>query len=251
MALGFSHHESTSTRTQNRRCRTRRAARRSSLAALAFLGLFAAAPARAFDDFGDADYTKKWEESETSPSWIVSPALYGGFLDPLDNYPKFENFISGGLDLYIRPPLPQFPRWADKLMGRISLNYFPLKVPKEARGVMEDIYSVDFSVLYRLTKFTGRPESSRWVPFLGGGVGIYQDEIRTNHPALSAYGELKSRETYMGLNASGGFMLPCLGKIRLVPEVRYHALKVEHGDWATHISYQLGLAYWIPDRIEE
>jgi hypothetical protein len=134
MALGFSHHEPT-TRTQNRRCRTRRASRRPSLAALAFLAAFAAAPLRAFDDdFGDTDYTKKWEEAETGPSWIFTPAVYGGYLDPLDKYPRFENFVSGGLDIYVRPPVAQFPNWADKLVGRISFNYFPWKCPKRCAG---------------------------------------------------------------------------------------------------------------------
>ncbi|MBK7208074.1 MAG: hypothetical protein IPH91_07335 [Elusimicrobia bacterium] len=249
MALGFSHHDST-TRTQDRRCRTRRAARRSSLAALAFLALFSTAPLRAFEEEDD-DLVKKWQESETKSSWVLSPALYGGYLDPLDGYPRFESFASGGLDLYVRPPLPQFPNWADKLVGRISFNYFPLEAPKEVRGVMEDIYSIDFSVLYRLTRFQGKPDHLRWVPFLGGGIGVYQDVIKSEHPAFSSLGQIKQRETYMGLNGSAGFMLPCLGPIRLIPEVRYHALKKEHGEWATHISYQLGLAYWIPDRIEE
>lgn len=251
MALGFSHHESTSTRTQNRRCRTRRAARRSSLAALAFLAAFAAVPAQADPEDEDTNYTKKWADAEAGSSWVFSPALYGGYLDPLDGYPRFESFASGGLDIYVRPPVPQFPRATDKFIGRISFNYFPLQVPDEVRGVMEDIYSLDLSVLYRLTGFQGRPENSRWVPFVGGGIGVYQDVIKTNHPAFSAYGELKSRETYMGVNASGGFMLPCLGRLRLIPEVRYHAMKIENGEWATHISYQLGLAYWISDRVEE
>lgn len=250
MALGFSHHDST-TRTQNRRCRTRRAARRSSLAALAFLAAFHAAPLRALEDFEDHDIVKQWEQSESNSRWLFSPALYGGYLDPMDGYPRFENFVSGGLDLYVRPPLPQFPNWADKLVGRISFNYFPLEVPKEVRGVMEDIYSIDFSVLYRVTRFQGKPDHLRWVPFLGGGIGVYQDVIKSEHPAFSSLGQIKQRETYMGFNGSAGFLLPCLGRIRLIPEVRYHALKKENGDWASHISYQLGLAYWIPDRIEE
>ena len=249
MALGTSHQDSTS-RTQNRWCRSRRAIWRTSLAALALsAGLFAGAvPVAAEEDSNKLDYLEQWEESDAGLSWRFSPAVYAGYTDLLHGYDEYQNSPNGGAEIYMRPPIPQFPTWRHRLVGRISADYFALNVPEAVKGVTQDLVSLNASVLFRWMNFDGKPEHERWIPFVGGGAGVYQDRIKMEHPI---YGDVKSHETYMGFLGCGGIMLPAIGPLRFIPEVRYHAINRYGAHWVSHVTYQLGLAYWLPARVEE
>lgn len=249
MALGTSHQDTTS-RTQNRWCRLRRAVARLSPAALALLALLLGVSPRllAGDDQEDLDYLEQWAESDAGLSWRFSPAVSAGYSDMLYGYERYQNSPSGGVDLYMRPPIPQFPNWTHRLVGRLSADYFALSVPPEIKGVTEDLISLNASVIYRWMGFEGKPEHERWIPFVGGGAGVYQDRITMEHPI---YGDVKGHETYLGFLGCGGIMLPTFGNLRLIPEVRYHTINRDGGHWVSHINYQLALAFWLPARLEE
>ncbi len=216
------------------------------LVAAAFGSISARADENSFDD---NDYLKIWEDKERGVGWNVSFGLNGGYTDLLNGYPRYENLGNVGIDVYFRPPVPLFPKWKDKLAFRLSGDYVPLQPPKEVYGITEDIYSLNATILYRFINFARGDEHKRLIPFVGGGVGAYWDRISLDHPALDE--KVTRSHAFLGLSASGGFMLPSMGRFRLIPEVRYHSMKQYAGYWASYISYQLGLVYWLPSKVKE
>lgn len=214
---------------------------------LPLLGIFAT-PVHADDSFDDANYVKMLDERDRGVGWNVSPGVSAGYTIPLHGYPNYLNSYNGALDIYFRPPVPQFPDWTTRLAFRLSGEYFALEVPKEVKGVTEDLYGFTGTVLYRFVNFAGQQENEKFVPFMGGGVGYYWDRITIDHPAT---GKKTGSNGYFGYTGSAGLMLPAFGNFRLIPEVRYHALDQWKVYWASHMTYQLALVYWIPAKESE
>jgi hypothetical protein len=176
------------------------------------------------------------------------PESAGGLTIPLDGYKNYDNSPNASLDVYFRPPVPQFPEWSDRMMFRLSGEYFPLEVPSEVKGVVEDLYALTGTVLFRIMRMDGTPENKRWIPYIGGGAGVFWDRIKLDYPGMSS---TDSVDTFFGLTGSVGILLPAIGPIRMVPEVRYYSFKRSNGIWANHMSYQIGLVYWLPSKMEE
>ena len=130
----------------------------------------------------------------------------------------------------------------------MSGEYFALEVPKDVKGVTEDLYGLTGTVIYRFVDFKGKTEDKRFVPFFGGGFGVYWDRTMIDHPAT---GKKSGVSTYIGYTGSAGLMLPAFGNLRIIPEVRYHALDQWKVYWASHMTYQLGLVYWLPAKASE
>jgi hypothetical protein len=188
------------------------------------------------------DYVGLWDDREKGGSYSFSPGINGGYTDLLRGYPDYENLGNLGLDLYMRPPPPLEARWTQHMMFRLSADYFPLQVPNYVYNTTEDLFSLNGTVLWRFTDFAGK-ETEKWIPFLGLGAGLYWDSTRVNTPAS---GKVHGTEMYLGANGAAGVFLPCFGNWRLVPEIRYHAIRQLENYWASHISYQIGLVYWLP-----
>lgn len=226
--------------------RTRRfAVAPGTLFLLAFLGS-AAAPARADVD-DDTNYVKEWSERDRGSGWNFSPALNGGYTSMLHGYNGYKNLGNAGVDLYMRPPEPQFPRWYHHMIFRLSGDYFPLQVPSQVAGITEDIYSLNGTALWRFSNF-GQSEHNQWIPYLGAGVGVYWDSVTVD---TLATGKVKNAEQYLGVTGSVGVMLPTVGPIRLIPEIRYHTFREAGKYWASHMTYQIGAAIWFPAKVSE
>lgn len=217
-----------------------------------FLGLLGVStlskPLLADDSFDDTDYIAMMDEKDKGVGWNVSPGISGGYTVPLHGYPEYPNSYNGALDVYFRPPVPQFPTWATRMAFRLSGEYFALEVPKEVKGVTEDLYGLTGTVLYRFVNFAGEGEDKKFVPFVGGGFGVYYDRMSIDHPAT---GKKTGSNAYIGYTGSAGLMLPVFGNFRIIPEVRYHALDQWKVYWASHMTYQLGLVYWLPAKASE
>lgn len=202
---------------------------------------------RADDSFDDTDYIKMMGERDKGVGWNVSAGFNGGYTDVGTGYKDYENLGNGGVDLYFRPPVPQFPEWKDRMVFRLSFDYYPLQVPDYVYYTKEDLFTLSGSVLYRLVSFSGTPEHKRFIPFVGGGPALEWHEVSVESPALNSDGKY----LHLGLTASGGFMLPTIGGFRLIPEVRFVTMKEPDKIWTSHISYNLGIAYWVPANLEE
>lgn len=217
-----------------------------------FLGLLGLSripqPLRAAESFDDTDYIKLTDDRDQGVGWNISPGVSGGYTLPMHGYPEYPNSYNGALDIYFRPPVPQFPTWTTRLAFRLSGEYFALEVPKEVKGVTEDLYGLTGTVIYRFVNFKGQPEDKRFVPFFGGGFGVYWDRTMIDHPAT---GKTSGVSTYIGYTGSAGLMLPAFGNLRIIPEVRYHALDQWKVFWASHMTYQIGLVYWLPAKASE
>ncbi len=210
--------------------------------------LFVSIPLHALDSFDDTDYIEVLKERERGVGWNISPGVSGGLTIPLDGYENYDNSPNASLDIYFRPPVPQFPEWPDRMMFRLSGEYFPLEVPSEVKGVVEDLYALTGTVLFRLMRMDGMPEHKRWIPYVGGGAGVFWDRIKLDYPGMPS---TDSVDTFFGLTGSAGILVPAIGPIRIVPEVRYYSFKRSNGIWANHLSYQIGLVYWLPSKMEE
>lgn len=227
-----------------RTCRLAAAA--PGVAVLLALVTLVAVPARAeLDD--NVDYMNDWAERDRGSGWNFSPALNGGYTSLLHGYKGYKNLGNAGLDLYMRPPEPQFPRWYNHMIFRLSADYFPLQVPSQVVGITEDLYSLNGTALWRFSNF-GQSEHNQWIPYLGAGVGVYLDSVTVD---TLATGKVKTTEQYLGVTGSAGVMLPAIGPIRLVPEIRYHTFRQAGNYWASHLTYQVGAAIWFPAKVIE
>ena len=200
------------------------------------------------DSFDDTDYIEMMEERDSGVGWNVSPGVSGGLTTPLDGYKNYQNSGNGAIDVYFRPPIPQFPEWPSRMMFRMSGEYFPLEVPKEVKGVVEDLYALTGTVMYRFMRMDGTPEHNRFVPYLGAGVGVFWDHFKLDYPGVE---KTSSLDTFFGYTGSAGILLPCIGPIRIVPEVRAYSFRRANNNWAVHMAYQLGITYWLPAKLEE
>jgi|GEM_PF-1839075 len=218
---------------------------------LSALVLFIGTERRGFGDdssFDDTNYLAHWEDREKENKWIFSPGLNAGYTDLLHGYPNYKNLGNAGFDIYLRQPLSVDPTWREKLLFRLSGDYVPLQTPEGVRGIVHDVYSVNGSVIYRFFDFENGEEYKQTVPFIGGGVGVYWDRIVQNHPAFP---KVTTTQGFLGLNASVGVMLPAMGRLRLVPEIRYHTMRQYKSYWPSYVSYQLALVYWTPTKVVE
>lgn len=209
--------------------------------------LFISTPLFAIDSFDDTDYIEMLKERERGVGWNMAFGPSGGATKMLNGYQGYEDKGNVGIDLYFRPPVPQFPNWTDRLLFRFSADYFPLQVPKTVYYTKEDLYSISGTVICRIMSFNNKPENKRFIPFLGAGPALQWDRISTNHPAVDTSGTF----LYLGYSASGGFMLPTVAGLRLIPEVRYQSFKEPNHFWTSHISYMVSLTYWPPANVEE
>lgn len=216
----------------------RRFRRRRSLLVLAALVLLSARPGAAEEGISPSDD----DAQSLSARWSLLPSVHGGYAQMLRGYKGYDNLGGAGIDLYIRrttPPLPD-PSWGDNFLFRLSAEYFPLQVPEGNNGLEEDLYGFTAGVVYKFQDIN-EPEAGQWIPFLGLGAGSYLD-LRTLDTRAS--GKVSGQDSYLGVNASAGAFLPFIGRLRLTPEVRFHAVRTPNADWATHIAYQLGLTAW-------
>lgn len=225
---------------------TRRAAPVLARALLAAALALSPALGRAADE-DKLDYLEEWSERDRGTGWNISPALNGGYTQLIKGYEDYTNLGNAGIDLYMRPPVPQFPKWHSRMMFRLSVDYFPLQVPDDVVGITHDLYSLNGTVLWRFMDMS-QAEHHQWVPFVGGGVGMYLDRITLEMPAS---GKISGTKRYLGGTASVGVQIPCIGSIRLVPELRYHAILEPDNFWAQHVTYQLGAALWFPAKVKE
>jgi hypothetical protein len=215
-----------------------------------FIALFMIAHStslHADESFDDTDYIKMLDERDKGVGWNMAFGPSGGYTDVLNGYKDYTNLGNVGVDVYFRPPVPQFPSWKNLFLFRFSADYFPLEVPDYVAYTTEDLYTLSASVICRMMKFSGAPEHQRIIPYVGLGPLIGWDHISVKHPAVNTSG------TYMnlGYSASGGIMLPTFGSFRLIPEVRYQSTQEADKYWTSHISYMLSLTYWPPANTEE
>ncbi|MBL8023401.1 MAG: hypothetical protein JNK54_03860 [Elusimicrobia bacterium] len=199
------------------------------------------------DSFDDTDYMAVLEERERGVGWNLAIGPTGGHTTLLGGYKDYGNLGNVGLDIYFRPPVPQFPRWYDRLLFRLSGSYYPLEVPPYVAYTTEDLYSVNATVIFRLMGFYGTPEHKRLIPFIGAGPALQWDRVSIKHPAVQESGA----NMHLGFSATGGFMLPTVAGFRLIPEVRYQAVREPDQYWTSHISYMLALTYWPPANVVE
>jgi hypothetical protein len=199
------------------------------------------------ESFDDTDYIAMLEERERGVGWNMAFGPTAGYTSLLNGYQDYGNLGNVGLDVYFRPPVPQFPRWYDQFIFRLSGDYFPLEVPDTVAYTTEDLYSVSATVIYRAMGFYGTPEHKRLIPFIGAGPAIQWDRISIKHPAIQESGT----NMHLGYSASGGFMLPTVGGFRLIPEVRYQSVREPDQYWTSHISYMVSLTYWPPANVVE
>lgn len=211
-----------------------------------FLGYFVT-PLHADDSFDDTNYIKMLDDRDRGVGWNMAFGPTAGYTDVLNGYQNYTNKGNAGVDVYFRPPVPQFPEWKDHLLFRLSADYFPLQVPKTIPYTTEDLYTMSAIVLYRLMSFSGTPEHERVIPFVGLGPAVGWDRVSVHHPAVNSSGTF----FHMGYSASGGIMLPALWGFRLIPEVRYQSMCEPDHYWTSHISYMVGLTYWPPANVEE
>jgi hypothetical protein len=202
---------------------------------------------RADEGFDDVDYTKVLADRDKGVGWNMAFGLTGGYTDVLDGYKGYTNLGNIGVDTYFRPPVPQFPKWFDRLIFRFSADYFPLQVPETVAYTKEDLFTLSATVIIRAMTFSGGPEHTRFIPFLGLGPALGWDRVTVNHPAVQTSGSFMS----LGYSASAGVMLPTVGGFRVIPEVRYQSMKEPDQFWTSHISYMLALTYWPPANVEE
>ena len=177
--------------------------------------------------------------------WVFVPAFNTGYNYLLEGYDEYENLGHAGLDLYVQPSRDTlFPsHWIHNLWYRLSVDYFPLQVPKDSFGLEEDLYSASVNVVYQFYSLRAHRKLSL-VPFAGVGIANYWDRVTLDTPAT---GKRSGTTTYSGLVFSAGVFLPefkLLLPLRLIPEVRYHRLNGIDGA-VTHITYQIGVSYWI------
>ncbi|MBL0059623.1 MAG: hypothetical protein IPP35_11080 [Elusimicrobia bacterium] len=223
---------------------------RTALVLLGLLGVtlaFFSPPARADDGFDDVDYSKVLAERDKGVGWNMAFGLTGGYTDVLTGYKDYTNLGNIGVDTYFRPPVPQFPKWYNRLVFRFSADYFPLQVPETIPYTKEDLFTLSATIVIRAMKFSGAPEHTLWIPFIAVGPAVGWDRITVNHPAVQASGSF----LHLGYSASGGIMLPTLGGFRLIPEVRYQSMKEPDQYWTSHISYMMAITYWPPANVEE
>jgi hypothetical protein len=213
-----------------------------------FLALIGPAAIPAWADMDDnPSYLKDWTERDKGSGWNFSPAFNGGYTSLLHGYKGYKNLGNAGLDLYMRPPVPQFPRWYNHMIFRLSADYFPLQVPSQVVGITEDIYALTGTALWRFSN-ASEAEHNQWIPFLGAGVGVYWDSVTVD---TLATGKVKDAEQYLGVTGALGVMLPTWGPIRIIPEIRYHTLREAGRYWASHMTYQIGAALWFPAKVSE
>lgn len=216
-----------------------------------FLGLLGVStlskPLLADDSFDDTDYIAMMDEKDKGVGWNMAFGPTAGYTDVLNGYQDYTNLGNVGLDVYFRPPIPQFPRWYDRFMFRLSADYFPLQVPDYVPYTTEDLYTMSATVLVRMMSFSGTPEHQRFTPFIGIGPAMGWDRISVKHPAVNASGTF----FHLGYSASGGIMLPTVGGFRLIPEIRYQSMNEPNQYWTSHISYMVGITYWPPANVEE
>jgi len=176
-------------------------------------------------------------------SWMLSPAINGGYNKLLEGYDGYEDLGNIGLDLYVkqRPDTYEYS-WTQNFIYRLSFDYFPLQVPKALLGLKEDLYSINASFLYSFV-FRSQGPNQGILPFLGVGIGWYQDRTTLN---TKASGKVTGTTNHIGYTGSIGCFLPEFNlfiPMRIVPEVRYHQINVPDGQ-ATNITYQAALVFW-------
>lgn len=182
--------------------------------------------------------------TQTTERWKFHPAMHGGYNVLLEGFDGYDDLGNFGFDLYADPPeAKKFGSGAtENLLMRISSDWFPLQVPEGVNGLKEDIYALNADCLYRINVNRDRMLSS-WNPFLGFGIGLYQDRISLDTPAT---GKVTGTENYFGVNLSAGVLPPVFSEslpFRLIPEIRYHRIKFESA-FVTSMVYQVGIAYW-------
>ncbi|MCG3203456.1 MAG: hypothetical protein KCHDKBKB_00123 [Elusimicrobia bacterium] len=181
------------------------------------------------------------------PFVILSPAINVGYNRLLDGYDGYKDLGNVGFDLYFHNPPEKYSDnsisydWKDRFAFRLSLDYFPLQVPEGLYNTTEDIYALSGAVVY---KFIDRDNPlQKWIPFLSLGAGVYQDRVTIDTPAT---GEITGKEDRFGLNASLGAIAPeikLIIPVKLIPEIRYHRIKGVN-DYASNLTFQLGVSYW-------
>ncbi len=187
--------------------------------------------------------------TERKRQWSITLGGNFGKNKLVRGYKGYSDMTHGGIDIYLRPPLPETgkPAWYHKIMFRLSGDYFPLQTPEGVYGLDEDIYSLNFGVVYRIMSSHGI-EGKKWVPILGAGFGIYRDEVTLDTPAS---GVTKGITTDMGINGSVGIMLPAILHLRLIPEIRYHSIRIPGNYWTANITYQVGVVLWFEPKVIE
>jgi len=144
--------------------------------------------------------TFKWRER----NWIFAPAINGGKNKLLKGYEGYDDLGNAGVDLYISRVKDGIKSgWADNILSRLSFDYFPLQVPKGVLNLEEDMFSVNFSLLYQFKK-PDNFDVPRFIPFLGVGIGTYQDRVTLNSPAT---GRVEGKTNSFGLLASVGLFV--------------------------------------------
>jgi hypothetical protein len=213
------------------------------VAALAVLAGVAAADSERWDlPRGEDTYEPKYEEyyAHEGRHWLFMPAVNGGYHQLIEGYDGYSDLGNAGLDLYIgRSPAPEEFTMEDRVMLRISADYFPLQVPEGTNGLEEDVYALTASAVVKMHSSL-RSELRQWVPFLGFGAGMYWDYVTLDTPAS---GKVSGTHNIPGFNVSVGVMSPAAGILRLVPEVRFHALRTPGNNWAHSVAYQAALLF--------
>jgi hypothetical protein len=182
-------------------------------------------------------------QPEAGTPWSFVLALNGGYNQLLKGYKGYENLGNAGLDLYVRPSRSYLedPGWKDRLIFRLSVDYFPLQVPEGVYGITEDIYGLHGAIMVRFHRLSF-PETRQWVPFTGVGLGTYFDQVTLDTPAT---GKVSGIHRSLGANASIGLFSPRMGsRWQIIPEIRFHILKIPDAAWSMNMTYQVGLAYW-------
>ncbi len=189
----------------------------------------------------DPDYSRFYNDEDRIP-WLFLLTVNGGYNQLLKGYKGYDNLGNAGIDLYMRPGRlrVEAPGWKEHLMFRLSADYFPLQVPEGVYGLTEDMYGISGALLFKAFTLS-RPESDQWVPFLGIGVGHYLDRVTLDTPAS---GKIAGTHNHFGANASLGLFTPVFfGRLHLIPEIRFHTLKIPDDSWSMNLTYQAGLAF--------
>lgn len=214
---------------------------------LFFLPLLLSPAAGRAETIGEDEADHSTYFKETGPSWIISPGINGGYNKLVRGYKDYEDLGNAGVDIYFRPPQSavETPNWTNRMMFRLSGDWFPLQLPPGPRGLTEDVFSLNGTVVYKIQSFA-RAESKQWTPFLGLGFGGYWDRVSLDTPAS---GKITGTHFYWGINADAGFMLPAVFGVRLVPEVRYHTAKTPNNYYVANMTYQMGAVLWFDPKV--
>jgi hypothetical protein len=186
---------------------------------------------------------------DTRPKW--GGGFFGGYHHLLVGYENYGSLWVSGVDIFAIKKLvfrdkskgAGFRECRDNLAVRMTLAYSPVVVPSGNYSMSEDFINAYFTVLYRFGRGEVAASPMGWFPFAGGGAGVIFDSTSATSPAS---GELSGTAGMLSLNLAVGAYGPrVLGVMRVVPEVRIHALSLNKG-FNVQTSAQLALVYW-PD----